>query len=546
MTKNDPVKSSFNKPLYCAYQSTSDDLMFWCWFDVLILGVNFDFDPVQISALFSVSFWIALVMKIPGAALAKRLGAGRSILLSAFMFLAAALLLTFGRTFAAAVIGQSIYLAAIGFQEMSSVILKNAAGRDPVHVDYLHIMATTGGIYAMISLAAAAFMSRLFAIDQNLPMYICIGFCLSSCVMAYFVGRYDIEDAEKDVSIRRDVLPGVKMRSFDKTTLSCLFLSVLFMAFFTVSGGFFKIMIEDDLSALTSESGTVFQFSMVLLASRIVKILSNLILYISRKRKLKSGRSLTVIVLAVLLVPVLGCLSRCGTGYPALILIAAAFLIRVLLHDPFRFTVFDFMLRRLKEDRMTEVLFAHSVGVDLFTALISTISTLLLKHLGMFSVMLMLLIVCIMLASGYFFIHRNLVRVNGNRAFMKWKKEEIGSSDQLMVASVILFMHYGAIKDASYTPQKLAEKISSVEDISTAWPAIQFGGYHDYSEETLKTMYDSGHPCAIRAVVREGEPDRWLPVLYLDDDGGVVWNPDSEERFIAQFYQIHEICCFSI
>ena len=59
-------------------------------------------------------------------------------------------------------------------------------------------------------------------------------------------------------------------------------------------------------------------------------------------------------------------------------------------------------------------------------------------------------------------------------------------------------------------------------------------------------MYDSGHPCAIRAVVREGEPDRWLPVLYLDDDGGVVWNPDSEERFIAQFYQIHEICCFSI
>ena len=84
--------------------------MFWCWFDVLILGVNFDFDPVQISALFSVSFWIALVMKVPGAALAKRLGAGRSILLSAFMFLAAALLLTFGRTLPRRVIGQSIYL----------------------------------------------------------------------------------------------------------------------------------------------------------------------------------------------------------------------------------------------------------------------------------------------------------------------------------------------------------------------------------------------------------------------------------------------------
>ena len=49
----------------------------------------------------------------------------------------------------------------------------------------------------MISLAAAAFMSRLFAIDQNLPMYICIGFCLSSCVMAYFVGRYDMKTRRK-------------------------------------------------------------------------------------------------------------------------------------------------------------------------------------------------------------------------------------------------------------------------------------------------------------------------------------------------------------
>ena len=159
MTKNDPEKSSFNKPLYCLYQSTSDDLMFWCWFDVLILSVNYGFDPVQISTLFSVSFWIALALKVPGAALAKKLGAGHSVLLSAFLFLTAALLLTFGSTLTVAIIGQSIYLAAIGLQEMSNVILRNAARRDPAHVDYMKIMAATGGIYAMISLAAAIFMS---------------------------------------------------------------------------------------------------------------------------------------------------------------------------------------------------------------------------------------------------------------------------------------------------------------------------------------------------------------------------------------------------
>lgn len=546
MTKNDPEKSSFNKPLYCLYQSTSDDLMFWCWFDVLILSVNYGFDPVQISTLFSVSFWIALALKVPAASLAKRIGAGRSVLLSAFLFLTAALLLTFGRTMAVAIIGQSIYLAAIGFQEMSNVILRNAARRDPVHIDYINIMAITGGIYAVISLAAAVFMSRLHAIDQNLPMYICIGFCVNSCILAYFISRYDLEDAAKDDLVWREALPGVKMHSFDKTTFSCLFLSVLFMAVFTVSGGFFKIMIEDDLSALTGKSETVFLFSMVLLASRIAKILSDLILYVCRKKKLKSLSTFTVLVLGVMFIPVLGCFSRSETGYTALLLIVAAFLIRVVIHDPFRFTLFDFMLRRLKSDKMTEVLFAHSVGVDLFTALISTASTLLLKYLGMFSVMLMLLIACLILVAGYFIIRRHLIRISGSRAFMKWDREEIGSSDHLMVASAALFMHYGVIKDASYTPQKLEEKISSVEDIHAAYPAIQFEGFHDYDEETLKKMYDSGHPCAIRTVIHEGEPDRWLPVLYLDDDGGVVWDPYSEERFIAQFYQIREICCFSI
>ncbi len=546
MTKKDPARSSFNKPLYCMYQATSDDLMFWCWFDVLILGVNFGFDSVQISLLFSVSFWIALAMKIPGGVLAKKLGASRSILLSAFLFLAAALLLTFGRALVVAIIGESIYLVAIGFQEMSSAILKNAARRDPAHVDYVNIMSIAGGIFSIISLAAGIFMSRLFAINQNLPMYICIGFCLSSCIMAYFVGRYDTEDAEKDDPTWREVLPGIKVHSFDKTTLSCLFLSVLFMAVFTVSGSFFKIMIQDGLSALTDTSRTVFLFSMVLLASRIIKILSNLLLYVSRKRKVKSRINFTVIVFGVMLIPVLACLSKCGTGYVALIFVVAAFLARVLVHDPFHFIAFDFMLRRLKSDKMAEVLFVHSVGVDLCTAFLSTVSTILLKSQGMYSVILLLLIVCIVLVVGYFIIRRNLMRVNGNRAFMKWSRKEIESSNDLMVASAALFMHYGVIKEASFTPKKLEEKISSVEDFNAANHKIQFEGFHDYKEETLKKLYESGHPCAIRAVTDEGEPDRWLPVLYLDDDGGVVWNPYSGERFISQFYQIHEICCFTI
>ena len=160
LNRKNSKENRFNKVLFCLYQSTSDDLMMWCWFDVLLLSINFGFSMTQISLLFSVSFWIALVMKLPGRALARKLGAGNNVLLSAGLFLAAALLLTFGRSLPVAIAGQSIYLIAGSFQEMSTVILKNAARREPSNVDYMKIMSVTGVIFSAISLAASLMMSR--------------------------------------------------------------------------------------------------------------------------------------------------------------------------------------------------------------------------------------------------------------------------------------------------------------------------------------------------------------------------------------------------
>ncbi len=546
MSKAGSRKRRFNKTLFCLYQSTSDDLMFWCWFDVLILSMNYGFSMTQISLLFSVSFWAALAMKLPANALAKKLGAARCVLLSAALFLSAALLLTFGSTFAVAVVGQSIYLAAGSFQEMATVIAKKAAERDPAHVDYMQLMSTTGVIFSVISLIGAVSMSRLYEINKNLPMYICIGFCLNSCVLAYFISKYDEEDTKESQRTRRETLPGMKMRSFDKTTLSCLFLSVLFMVIFYVSGDYLKIMLENDLSAVTDSGRTVFLFSMILLLSRIVKIVSNLLLYAGRNIKIGQERVISFVVIGVVLISSFGVLSKWGSGYYGIMLAASAFLIRVIVFDPFRFSIYDFMLKRLKEDKMIDVLFVQSTGSEISRAVFSTVSTVLLKYYGIHSVMLMLLIISLIFAAGYVVIRRHLVRANGNHKFLRWKKTEIDAADSLTVAVAALLMHYGVVEDTSYTPEKLAEKLTSVEDIDAVDRDIQFSGFHEYQEETLRRLFYAGHPCAIRTVIKEGDQDHWLPVMYLDDDGGVIWNPYSGERFLAELYQIREICCFTV
>lgn len=195
---------------------------------------------------------------------------------------------------------------------------------------------------------------------------------------------------------------------------------------------------------------------------------------------------------------------------------------------------------------MIDVLFVQSTGSEISRAVFSTIATVLLHFYGMHSVMQMLFIISLIFAAGYFIARRHLVRAGGNRKFLKWKKTEIDTADSLTVAVAALLMHYGVVEDTSYTPKKLAEKLVSVEDINAVDPDIQFDGYYEYQEETLKRLFYAGHPCAIRTVIKEGEQERWLPVMYLDDDGGVIWDPYSGERFLAELHKIEEICCFTI
>ena len=542
----------FNKTLFCVYQATSDDLMVWCWFNVLILSMHYGLGMAQISLVFSVSFWVALLMKLPGSFIAGKLRAGRCVLLSAFLFLAASLILTFGHSLPAAIAGQSIYLIAGSYQEMATVIAKRAAAKDPARLDYMRLMSAAGAVNSVISLTAALLMSMIYRINENLPMYICVGFCVSSCILAWFVSRWDDEEAAGAAMAGRQVLPGLKLHSFDRTTISCLFLSILFMVVFTVSGDNLKILLENNIDVIADKTGTVFGFSMILLASRVIKIISNLLLYRSRGRRIDQGKVLSGVVAGVVLMSVIAFANSFGSGYFAVIPATVAFLIRVMVFDPFRFSIYDFMLKRLQEEKMTRVLFVHSAGIDIFTAVFSTISTVLLKFRGMESVMFMLLLISLIFAAGYFFLSRYLVRTIGRRDFLNWavpgQSEQTAQAEQndLLTAAAALLLHYGVVRDASFTPGKLTEKVSRAEDIHEAVSHVRFDGYLPYREETLKELFNAGHPCAVKALIHEGEREYWLPVMYLDDDGSVAWNPYGEERFLAQFVRITQIASFTI
>ena len=135
------LTKSFPNKLFCIYQATSDDMIFWAMFDVLFLTMNKGFTMVQVSLLFTISYWISIVLQGPSYYFSKKLGAGSSVVTGAFMFLTAALMITFGNSFVVITIGQCISLVAGSFQKMSSVILKDVTHRLGKKQDYVNLMS---------------------------------------------------------------------------------------------------------------------------------------------------------------------------------------------------------------------------------------------------------------------------------------------------------------------------------------------------------------------------------------------------------------------
>ena len=298
---------------------------------------------------------------------------------------------------------------------MSTIIVKNAEQRDPKHVDFISIMSLSETIAAIISLVASLLMNLLFGINSNLPMYICIIFCISSCILAFMVSRYD-NTSYDEFNKWHEMSPVKILKSLDKSIISGIVLLGLFMVIFTVSGNNLKIMITDSLSAITTEDNTVFYFSIILLVSRVVKIVSNLFLNYSRKKGINPKIIIYVIVTSVFLISVLGILHVWSLGYKALTFAVVAFLIRIVLYDPFRFVVNSYLLQRLDVKKQTDVLFIQSIGVDLLTAIVSGIATLLLHLEGMNSVMLMLLALSLVLLALYYILRKNFENTDDERA----------------------------------------------------------------------------------------------------------------------------------
>ncbi len=166
------------------FKGTSDDLLFWVLIDTLFLTAVRGFTATEVSLAFTVSFWVALLFKRFAYESIKRMRVGKSIVFSAVLFLAAAVLITLGPNLPIVIAGQCLYEIAPDFYDVSAILMRDICDRDKKGRDFVRSSALASTMYSVITLVTALLIDPLMNANPFLPMIICIVSRVFSLVLA--------------------------------------------------------------------------------------------------------------------------------------------------------------------------------------------------------------------------------------------------------------------------------------------------------------------------------------------------------------------------
>ena len=183
-TTNEERINLSNK-MYPLYDGLSKDLLFYIAIDTLFLSVAKGFSAFQISFLGVVPTFICILMQPILLKSVKKLGNVNASRVGTFMLLLSAILKTFGTTFLVISIAQVLYDGAFVFKSMESISLRNNLEYQNNSQAYMRIRGASNTIYATATFIIAIVAGPLFNISPYLPMYLCITFCLITCILSF-------------------------------------------------------------------------------------------------------------------------------------------------------------------------------------------------------------------------------------------------------------------------------------------------------------------------------------------------------------------------
>lgn len=404
----------FNQ-IYPWFAGLSGELLFWIAIDTLFLTVVKHFSASQITLLTSVSLITCILLQVPLLKIIRKIGNTKSVILGSFLLLISSLLLTFGKSYLAIVIGKIFYEIALTFQNMINAILKNNLELQGKGEEYIKYRTSASTIYSVITMIISFVASIMFNMNNYLPMIGCITVCSICLVMSFYMVDY-LEDnsAKSDKSDNSK-----KTKNSIKYTKIIVFIIISYGLFYPIvnsgqANG--KLFIQQELLKNFDVKKTALIIGAILCISRIVRVVSNISFNkIHKKYQDKIGIILSVLLCSSLVLMILG-YSISSSLVLKFVIMGLGYIVILFIRDPFKVYMQDLALKNSPKECHPTLLTILDLYRKIVRAIMSLCFTALLVNNPMILVISILLVLSIIEIFISIYLYRIIIRNNEDRA----------------------------------------------------------------------------------------------------------------------------------
>lgn len=380
----------FNK-IFPLFAGLSGDLLFWVAIDTLFLTVVKNLNASQIVSLTSISLISCILLQIPLLKIIKKIGNTNSVKLGSLLLLISSILLTFGPNYIVLALGKVLYEIAFTFQNMANAILKNnleLQGRDE---EYIKVKTKSNTIYATATMIIAFIASPMFNINNYLPMFSCILFCIICFVLSFSIIDFSNYDKIKTEEIKKKK---VKVK-YSKLIIILIISYGLFYPIVNSGQSNGKLFIQQELLLNFDVKTTALIIGGILCISRVIRVISNIFFNnIHNKCKEKVGVILPILLFSSIVLMILGSFIA-RSIIVKFVIMSLGYVIILFVRDPFKVYMQNLALNNVKREEQQTLLTTMELSRKVVRAIMSLSFTIILVNNPMITVMIILFILSI-------------------------------------------------------------------------------------------------------------------------------------------------------
>lgn len=388
-SKQNTYLKNFYK-IFPIFYGLSGDLLFYVAIDTLFYTVVKGFSPDKLSLLTTVSAIFCILLKIPITKIIEKIGNTNSVRVGALGLIISSVIITFSSSFLLIMLARIIYIIAIVFINMQNVMLKNNLTILNKQEEYAKIINRGNIVYSTITMIIAFVAGYMFNINNYLPMYFCILFCIITFLMSLYL---------KDLSINNTKELEQKGKT-QKVKISKMILIILvfygiFYAIIDIGQGNGKLLIQYELNRFYDVSITATYLGIIISLSRISRIIGNISFgKIYNKYKDKVSIALCIMITVALIFLTLGYFLNSNIMLK-FTLMTIGFCIILAIRDSFRVYIYDLSLKISTEKERQAVTIYIEFARRIAGGIISLIATLILTKVTLIYVIICLLILSV-------------------------------------------------------------------------------------------------------------------------------------------------------